>query len=361
MLRNGIEIFPPMIEAIRQACFSVDLLTFVYWKGAVARRFADALIERAKAGVRVRVILDAIGALKMSKSLIEQMRAAGVHVAWFRPPARWQFWKLDNRTHRKVLVCDGRIAFTGGVGIAEEWEGDARNPNEWRDTHFQVEGPAVPGLQAAFLDNWVEAGRPMQDDVTQIGYAETLQPLGKSHIQVVKTTAAVNWSPIATLFHVLLTLARHKVRITTAYFVPNAAMVQLLKKTAQRGVDVQVLIPGPHHNHRMAQLAQEDEYVPLMQAGVRMWRYQPSMLHAKIITVDDVVACVGSANFDQRSMSKDDELALLILDEAVLSELDRHFEEDRTRAMEMHAEDYHQLDLFRRAKTTVASLFRNQT
>jgi cardiolipin synthase len=266
VLRNGIEIFPPMLEAIRQAHFSVDFLTFVYWKGEVARQFADALAERASAGVRVRVILDAIGALKMSKTLIERMRAAGVDVVWFRPPARWKLWELDNRTHRKVLVCDGRIAFTGGVGVAEEWEGDARNPDEWRDTHFQVEGPAVRGLQAAFLDNWVEAGQSVHDDVAQLAHAEALKPAGKSQVQVVKTTAAANWSPIATLFHVLLTLARHKVRITTAYFVPNAAMVQLLKETVQRGVDVQILLPGPHHNHRMAQLAQEDEYAPLIQA-----------------------------------------------------------------------------------------------
>ncbi|WP_244874806.1 phospholipase D-like domain-containing protein, partial [Modicisalibacter luteus] len=153
VLRNGIEIFPLMLEAIRQARFSVDFLTFVYWKGEVARQFADGLTERASAGVRVRVILDAIGALKMSKTLIERMRAAGVDVVWFRPLARWKLWELDNRTHRKVLVCDSQTAFTGGVGIAEEWEGDARNPDEWRDTHFQVEGPAVHGLQAAFLDN----------------------------------------------------------------------------------------------------------------------------------------------------------------------------------------------------------------
>ncbi|MFC3662930.1 phospholipase D-like domain-containing protein [Modicisalibacter luteus] len=361
VLRNGIEIFPLMLEAIRQARFSVDFLTFVYWKGEVARQFADGLTERASAGVRVRVILDAIGALKMSKTLIERMRAAGVDVVWFRPLARWKLWELDNRTHRKVLVCDSQTAFTGGVGIAEEWEGDARNPDEWRDTHFQVEGPAVHGLQAAFLDNWVEAGQSVHDDVAQLAHAEALKPVGKSQVQVVKTTAAANWSPIATLFHVLLTLARHKVRITTAYFVPNAAMVQLLKETVQRGVDVQILVPGPHHNHRMAQLAQEDEYAPLIQAGVRMWAYQPSMLHAKAVTVDDTVACVGSANFDQRSMSKDDELALVILDEVVLSELDRHFEEGRTHAIEMRAEDYRQRGLLRRARAAVAGLFRNQT
>lgn len=282
-------------------------------------------------------------------------------VAWFRPPVRWKLWKLDNRTHRKVLVCDGSIAFTGGVGIAEQWEGDARNPNEWRDTHFQVEGPAVQGLQAAFLDNWVETGQTVREDVAQLMGAQALKPIGKSQIQVIRTTATVNWSPIATLFRVLLNLAKHKVRITTGYFVPNADLLQLLKETVQRGVDVQVLLPGPHHNHPTAQWAQMDEYIPLLQAGVRIWEYQPSMLHAKTVTVDDTVACIGSANFDQRSMSKDDELALLILDEGVLSELDRHFKEDCRRAKQMRAEDCRQRGLLKRAKTVVASLFKSQT
>lgn len=360
VLRNGVEIFPPMLEAIRQARFSVELLTFIYWQGDIAEQFAQALTERARAGVRVRVILDAIGALKMPKALVEQMRSAGVDIVWFRPTVRWKLWELDNRTHRKVLVCDDRIAFTGGVGIAEEWEGNARDPNEWRDTHFQIEGPAVQGLQAAFIDNWVESGRAVRDDVAKVARAQAPQPVGESRIRVMKTAAAVNWSPIATTFHVLLAMARHKVRITTAYFVPNAAMVKLLKETVQCGVDVQVLVPGPYHDHRVAQLAQEDEYVPLMKAGVRMWAYQPSMLHAKVVTVDDEVACVGSANFNQRSMSKDDEVALLILDETVLSELDRHFEEDCSRAEELRAEDFRRHGLFRKIKAKTMGLFRHQ-
>lgn len=360
VLRNGVEIFPPMLEAIRQARFSVEFLTFVYWEGKVADEFAEALAERARAGVQVRVILDAVGAMKMSKALVDSMDEAGVDIVWFRPTVRWKVWKADNRTHRKVLVCDGRIAFTGGVGIAQQWEGDARNSEEWRDTHFQIEGPAVHGLQAAFIDNWVEADRSVRGEVTQIIRAEALEQLGESKIQVLKAAAAVNWSPIATMFHVLLTMARHKVRITTAYFVPNPGIAQLLQETAERGVDVQILVPGPHHDQRLAQLAQEDEYVPLLEAGVRMWSYQRSMLHAKVVTIDDRVACVGSANFNQRSMSKDDELALLIMDQAVLSKLDRHFEEDCKHAEEMRAENYRQRSLFRKAKVKALGLFRQQ-
>lgn len=357
VLRNGIEIFPAMLSAIRQSQHSVELLTFIYWKGRIAHEFADALAERARAGVRVRVILDAVGALAMPKTLVETMRDAGVDILWFRPPVRWKVWHIDNRTHRKVLICDGRIAFTGGVGIAEEWEGDARNPSEWRDTHFQIEGPAVYGLQAAFVDNWIEGDRPIRNDFT---YIEALEPVGKSRVQVMKTSAAVNWSSIATLFHVLLTTARRKVRITTAYFVPSPATVRLLQETARRGVDVQVMLPGPYHDHRVAQLAQQTEYAPMMAAGVRIWAYQPTMLHAKIATVDDTVACVGSANFNHRSMSKDDEIALLVLDDEIVAELDRHFEEDRVHCEELAPAAYRRPGLLRRMQRSAVNLFKQQ-
>jgi cardiolipin synthase len=357
VLRNGVEIFPAMLEAIQSARISIEFLTFVYWTGDIAWRFADALAERARAGVQVRVILDAVGARTMVDELEERMLSAGVDIVWFRPPMRWDIWEIDNRTHRKVLICDGRIAFTGGVGIAQEWEGDARHEGEWRDTHFQIEGPAVHGLQAAFIDNWVEADRPVHENITRI---QSLEPVGESLVQVMKTSAAVNWSSIATLMHILLATARERVRITTAYFVPNESIVERLKETARRGVDVQIMVPGPHHDVRLAQLAQEDEYAPLMEAGVRMFAFQPSMLHAKIVLIDQTVACVGSANFNQRSMSKDDELALMVIDEEILATLERHFEEDRERCVEMSARRFRERGMIRRAKAKVVNLFRHQ-
>jgi cardiolipin synthase len=357
VLRNGVEIFPAMLDAIRGAQHSIEFLTFVYWQGDIAWEFADALAERAAAGVQVRVILDAIGAMQMPRKLVKRMQNSGVDIVWFRPPVTWKIWTIDNRTHRKVLICDGRIAFTGGVGIAEEWEGDARNPCEWRDTHFQVEGPAVHGLQGAFVDNWVEADRPIHEDVTRI---QPLDPVGESLVQVMKTTAAPNWSSIATLAHVLLTMARRKVRITTAYFVPDDTIVRRLIETARRGVDVQVLVPGPYSDVRVTQLAQEDQYAPMMEAGVRIWAYQQTMLHAKIVTVDDTVAAVGSANFNQRSMSKDDELSMMIIDDDILALLDRHFDEDRAHAVEKRPARYRNRRLTRQLKAGVVNLFRHQ-
>ena len=355
VLRNGVEIFPAMLEAVRSARRSIEFLTFVYWSGDIAVKFATALAERASTGVSVRVILDAIGAAPMDLRLVRLMENAGVQVVWFRKPLRWRVWQIDHRTHRKVLVVDGEVGFTGGVGIAEEWEGDARNECEWRDTHFEVRGPAVHGLRGAFIDNWVEADQPLAP--VEVG---ELQPAGEALVQLMKGSAAVNWSAIATMFHAMLVMARRKVRIATAYFVPDPVMVELLVKTARRGVDVQILIPGPHMDQRLAELAQEHTYLPMIEAGVRIFAFQPSMMHAKILTVDDTVAAVGSANFNQRSMSKDDELVMLVLDQDLVATLDRHFEEDLTRSLEIRAEAISHRGPLRRLESRFVSLFRQE-
>jgi len=355
VLRNGVEIFPAMLEAIAAARRNIEFLTFVYWTGDIAKTFATALADRARDGVRVRVILDAIGAAAMDRGLVQQMEDAGVQVIWFRPPLRWKVWQIDHRTHRKVLVCDGRVGFTGGVGIAREWEGDARNEREWRDTHFEVRGPAVHGLRAAFIDNWVEAEQPL--DRTQVA---ELPAQGTALVQVMKGSAAVNWSAIATMFHVLLISAQRKLRIATAYFVPDPVMVELLIAAAKRGVDVQVLVPGPHMDERLAELAQEHTYVPMLQAGVRIFAFQPSMMHAKILTVDDTVAAVGSANFNQRSMSKDDELVMLVIDPPLLTTLDQQFTADLERSVELHADQMRRRGPVRKLASRFVSLFRQE-
>ena len=298
-LRNGDAIFPAMLRAIEAARESICFLTFVYWKGAIADRFARALADAARRGVEVYVLLDAFGAAPMDKEQVRSMADAGVQVAWFRPLWTWRLWRIDHRTHRKILVCDGDVGFTGGVGIAAEWEGDARNPDEWRDTHFKVEGPAVHPLRAAFLGNWLEAGRPLGPIVDEIPDAEWK---GDVLVQVIRAGSAVGWSDIATLMRLLIVRARRSLRITTAYFVPDQGARKLLCEAVGRGVEVDIMIPGQHIDKRFVQLASQAEFGPLLEAGVRLWRYQRTMLHAKVITADDVVGCIGSANFNQRSM-----------------------------------------------------------
>jgi cardiolipin synthase len=326
VLRNGDRIFPAMFEAIASATSTIDFLTFVYWQGSIGREMAALLAERASAGVRVRVILDALGAFSMDRTLVDDMIAAGAQVEWFRPVNKSRFWEANHRSHRKVLICDEAVAFTGGIGIADEWRGDARGPGEWRDTHFRIRGPAVDGLRAAFVQNWAETGRPLLDEGVD---RFPVQPVaGATVAQVVRGAAQTGWSDVATLVRSLLALAQERVRITTAYFVPDEATCAALAATAQRGVEVDVLIPGPHIDKRYVQLASQAQYQGLLKAGVRLWSYQVTMLHAKVITVDRTVASVGSANFTSRSLLLDDEVNVVVFDPDVVAVLDDHFEAD---------------------------------
>ena len=235
-LRNGCEIFPAMLAAIEGARSSVRLVTFVYWKGDIARRFAATLARRARAGVQVQVLLDAVGSLPMAPDLIQTMRRGGVDVRRFRPPLRSRFWRVDNRTHRKVLVCDGIVGFTGGVGIAEEWEGDARGPSEWRETHFRITGPAVRGLEAAFHENWAESGGEAPRDGAPEHGAD-----GSTSIQVLRSSGGAQWSTACTAALLLLSAARRRVRIVTAYFVPEERLLAALREARERGVAVEVI------------------------------------------------------------------------------------------------------------------------
>lgn len=330
VLRNGDEIFPAMLEAIDHAQQTIDLLTFVYWSGSVGERFARALAARAADGVRVRVLLDAWGAHPMDRRMLTLMENSGVRVHWFRPLHRARPGRLNHRTHRKVMVVDEQVGFTGGVGIADVWQGNAQTPEEWRDTHVQVRGPAVDGLRAAFLDNWLETDDELYaEDVDR--FPDQPQP-GSSVVQCVRGASEVGQSDAATLVQTLLQVARRRVRIATAYFVPDADLLQRLCAAADRGVDVQVMLPGPHADKRFVQLASEAAYAELLDHRVSLWSFQPSMLHAKIMTVDGTLASLGSTNLNRRSTQCDEEVNLVVVDPDVVDVLDAHFDEDLARS-----------------------------
>ncbi|RZU18042.1 phosphatidylserine/phosphatidylglycerophosphate/cardiolipin synthase family protein [Streptomyces sp. BK239] len=325
VLRNGDEIFPAMLESIRSAEHTVDMMTFVYWKGDIARQFARALSERARAGVRVRLLLDGFGSRLIEKDLLEEMGRSGVQVAWFRRPLYLSPLKQNHRCHRKVLVVDEQVAFTGGVGIAEEWCGDARNPGEWRDTHVRLAGPAVDGVAAAFAQNWAECHDELFDDRDRFtGH----RPQGDAVVQVVRGSASFGWQDMQTLMRVMIESAEQRFRLATAYFSPDAYFVELLCAAARRGVEVEILLPGPHTDKRVCQLAGQHFYEDLLACGVKIHQYQPTMLHAKIVTVDRTAALVGSTNFNRRSLDHDEEVMLAVLDERFTAALDAHFDED---------------------------------
>lgn len=332
VLRNGDEIFPAMLAAIRAAESTVDLMTFVYWQGDIAVEFAEAMSDRARAGVRVRLLIDALGGRLIDKDLVDEMDEAGVQVEWFRKPLMKSPFKSNHRLHRKVCVVDGRVAFTGGVGIAEEWCGDARNEQEWRDTHLRIEGPAVDGLQSAFIQDWAESDRPLYDDRDEF----PVQPqVGTSTVQIVRGSASLGWDDMQSAFHVMLCSAQERLRIATAYFAPDTDFLDTLCAAPARGVEVDLLLPGPHADKRVSQLTSEASYERLTDCGVRVWTFQPSMMHAKVMTVDGQAAVVGSSNFNRRSLDHDEEVVLIALDRGLAATLDAHLDDDFSRSVQI--------------------------
>ena len=337
ILRNGDQIFPAMLQAINEAERTIDFATYVYWTGDIAEEFAAACCGRAKAGVRVRILLDAVGAQSMNKKLVNEMEDSGAEVEFFRPPTTWKVWETNHRTHRKVLICDEDVAFTGGVGIAEEWTGDAQDPDHWRETHVRVRGPAVDGLRASFVSNWAETGRELFDDHDR--FPEQPQN-GNVTVQVIQSAAQYGWSDLATVMSALICLAKERLRITTAYFVPDERFVGYLTDAAKRGVDVQILVPGDHADKRIVQVAGETNFAELLEAGVRIFRYGPTMIHAKIMTADGLVTTIGSGNFDQRSLGINEEANIVVFDKATTQILDQQFEDDLESSDEVHPDDW---------------------
>lgn len=357
VLRNGDQIFPAMLEAIGSASRTIDFLTFVYWEGKIGREFAHALADRAKEGVRVRVLLDAWGARPIERPLVELMEQAGTTIRWFRPLHRFRLGQMNHRTHRKVMIVDEAIGFTGGVGIADEWLGDARNEREWRDTHFRVEGPAVDGLRAAFLDNWAETNPVLFDE--RFDLFPDQPKAGSTLVQCVRSTSGVGNSEILILFRALCQIAQHRIRIATAYFVPNDEMLDRLTDAVERGVEVDLLLPGPHADKRFVQLAGEAAYATLLDAGANLWTFQPSMLHTKIMTVDGILANIGSANLNSRSTALDEEINLVAIDRTLVGTLDDQFDEDLSRSTRMEPGRWeHRSVLQRIAETAVAPIKR---
>lgn len=358
ILKNGDQIFRSMLAEIRKAEDTIDFLTFVYWKGDIAEKFAHVLGQKAAEGVKVRLLLDSFGALPLSKELVNHMINKGVDLVWFRPLARWKLWTADNRTHRKILICDNSVAFTGGVGIAEEWEGDARNQNEWRDTHFKITGPAISGIKSAFIENWIEAGHTVSEFDEVIDSPANLKD-GVA-IQTISTAATVRWSNIMLLYQSLVFLARDNIRISTAYFNPDDTLINSFKAAVTRGVDIEIILPGKHTDYVSTKIAAEARFQELLSAGIKLFYYQKTMMHAKIFTVDDELSCVGSANFNHRSMLQDDEINLVIHDKKITGILNDHFSEDLEECDEVNPHRWRNRGFLRKAQETLIYPFRSQ-
>jgi cardiolipin synthase A/B len=358
LLINGERIFPALLETIRSAERTLTLETYVYWRGEITREVARAVCERARAGVDCKVILAALGSIKMERSLVRDMREAGADVRRFRAPKPWTLRRLTNRTHRRILVADGKVGMTGGVGIAEEWMGDADGPDHWRDTHIRVRGPVVRGLQGAFAEHWLEATGEV------LGGQEFLPELdpvaGGGRMQLVRSKAGVGDTNVEALYYLAIASAKQSLDLTAAYFAPRPAFVEALAESAQRGVRVRLLVNGPHTDKELVRVAGRAAYGPLLDAGVRIYEYQPTMLHAKALVVDGSWSSVGSVNFDNRSFQLHDEATLSIWSDELAGLLTESFETDLGRAEEIEADRYARRSLPHRAREAATTLIRRE-
>ena len=347
VLRNGDEIFPAMLDAI-DAARAHDRLPHVrLLGGAIGAEFAQRLAARASAGVRVRVLLDAWGASTMDPALVDLMTEAGVTVDWFRPLHSCDRARSTTAPIARCWSSTSPTAFTGGVGIADEWRGDARDETRMARHPLPGAGARRRRARAAFLDNWAETDAELFDD--RFDRFPAQPEAGNAVVQCVRGASETGWSDVATLFRTLLQLACERVRITTAYFVPDDELTRRICDARARGVEVQILLPGPHADKRFVQLAGEASYEPLLDAGVEICSFQPSMLHAKVMTVDGLVSNIGSANLNSRSTACDEEVNLVAIDRQLTRLLDRHFDEDLERSVALSLERWEQRPLAQRA------------
>lgn len=357
VLRNGCRIFPAMLEAIRGAERCIDFATYVYWTGGIAEEFVVALEDRARVGVEVNVLLDAVGAARMDRTLAARLEDAGATVAWFRPPRWYTTHKMDNRTHRKILVVDGRVGFTGGVGIAEEWTGDCEDADHWRDTHLRIEGPAVRGLYGAFLENWAEATRTIHAGPH---IPELATSPGGVRAHVTRSSASHGSTEAEELFLLAISSAQERLRVTSAYFAPPKALLDALVTAARRGVDVQVLVNGSKGDKELVRQAGRRSYTTLLQGGARVHEYGRTMLHAKVLTVDGAFSTVGSINMDNRSSAINEEMNLSVFDPGLAHELDDHFDRDVADSDEIDLERWSRRSVFSRAQEITAGAGRDK-
>jgi len=310
VLLNGDAIFASMLKAIGQAQRSITFETYIYWSETIGREFADALVARARAGVRVHVLLDWVGSAKMEQRYLDEMKQAGVEVERYHKPNWSGLFRMNNRTHRKVLVVDGQIGFTGGVGIADQWRGDAQDSDHWRDTHFRVEGPVVAQMQSVFMDNWIKAtGRVLHGEL----YFPALTSRGEQSAQMFSSSPTGGSESMHLMYLMALTAATRSIHLSNAYFVPDELAVKALVAAAQRGVKVQIITPGGDIDSEVVRRASRARWGPLLEAGVLIAEYQPTMFHCKVLVVDELLVSVGSTNFDNRSFRLNDEANLNVL------------------------------------------------
>ncbi len=357
ILKNGVRFFPSILAAVRAARKTINCEFYIYWDGEVGRQFAEALAERSRAGVKVNVILDAVGSAPMSRELIDFLQRNGISIEWYHPLRWYTLSRFNHRTHRKILIVDGEIGFSGGFGIADDWLGDADSKDHWRETVVRVEGPVVTQMQFAFMDNWVKSRGEL---LTGLDYFPQLAPRGNVLTQVLKSSPSEGSSTVKLMYIVSIVSAASSIYISNAYFVPDRDTIRALEGAVRRGVDVRVIVPGENTDVPIVRHASRWQYERLLRRGIRLFEYQPTMMHAKTMVVDGIWTTIGSSNFDDRSFRLNDEVNVNIYDETIAGQMEQMFYEDLARSEEITSRRWLRRPLFDRMKEKVAAWLKPQ-
>ena len=360
LLENGDAIFPAMLAAISSARKTVNFEAYIFWSGEVGTRFRDALAERAAHGVAVRVLLDAIGSSgkRMKAGDVDVLRRAGCRVEFFHSMKPWMLWVFNHRNHRRVLVVDGALGFTGGVGFADPWRGNADSKEHWRDTQLRVAGPVVRGLQRAFQENWSEVtGEALVGDE----FFPELPQTGTSAVAVVPSSPLAPMSGAGRVYSISLAAAAKEIWIANSYFLPDDATAALLVAAVKRGVDVRVIVPSDEQNDvPVTKAAGRSSFGLLLEGGVKIFEYQPTMFHLKTMVVDGVFSTVGSANFDERSFHLNEEMNLFVYDAAFAGLIKESFQRDLSRCRPYTYKMWKERPLKKKVTEWLASPFRSE-
>jgi len=346
-----------MLSAIRSARETITFESYIYWSGDVGRAFAEALAERARAGVHVHLLLDWLGSSKLDPAQLALMVKAGVEVRRFHEPRWYQLARLNNRTHRKLLIVDGKIGFTGGVGIADEWSGNAQDPMHWRDTHFRAEGPVVAQMQAVFMDNWIKVTGNVLHGA---GYFPALAATGASRGQMFSSSPEGGSESMHLMYLLAITASTRSIDLSSAYFVPDKLTQAALVNAAKRGVKIRIITPGEHIDAETVRRASRAGWGDLLRAGIEISEYQPTMFHCKVLVVDGLWISVGSTNFDSRSFAINDEANLNIDDAAFARRQIEIFEADLARSKRVTLGAWEQRPWSEKLLEHAAALLRTQ-
>lgn len=357
ILNNGDEFYPAMLNAISQAQYSITIEAYIYWAGKVGQQFADAIAERACAGVNVKILLDAVGSSTIGEQILKTLKDSGCEVQWYNK----MFWRtigrFNNRTHRKSLIIDGRIAFTGGAGIADHWLGNAQDPKHWRDVQIQVEGPGAVPLQTGFVQNWLATTGEV---VTGPRYFPRVAPVGQIAVQTILSSPAGGASAVLMMYYLSIVYARRKLYIASAYFIPDESAVDILISARKRGVDVKLMLAGIHNDMTLARYGAIQLYGKLLEAGVEIYEYNRTMLHQKTMVADGHWLTIGTTNFDNRSFALHEESNVCIYDPQLAGQLEQVFLEDLESSVRIDLEGWKRRGILTKVRGVAALFLREQ-